>query len=231
MLVHEGSARTDRIDERLAWSFAAIAGALNAAGFYAFGTYSANMTGNVSSLADHLGLGEARLALFGLAIVVAFVVGAMAATLLIDIGRSRRLPGVYACGVLGEAALLLVLGCAAPVLPEEWRGPVLALGLSFLLGLQNATVTQITGARVRTTHVTGMVTDIGIGLAHVLRRRPEADPSKMRLHLVTVCAFLGGGILGVVAFQLIGTTLLVVAAALLAALGLQGVSAARRLPS
>ena len=60
MLVHEGSARTDRIDERLAWSFAAIAGALNAAGFYAFGTYSANMTGNVSSLADHLGLCHAE---------------------------------------------------------------------------------------------------------------------------------------------------------------------------
>jgi uncharacterized membrane protein YoaK (UPF0700 family) len=231
MLVHEGSARTDGIDERLAWSFAAIAGALNAAGFYAFGTYSANMTGNVSSLADHLGLGDARLALFGLAIVVAFVGGAMAATLLIDVGRSRRLPGVYAVGILGEAALLLTLACAAPVLPGEWRGPVLALGLSVVLGLQNATVTQITGARVRTTHVTGMVTDIGIGLAQVLRRHPQADPSKLRLHLVTVCAFLGGGILGVAAFQLIGTTLLVVAATLLAALGLQGVSAARRLPS
>lgn len=229
MLVHEGATRTYRIDERLAWTFAAIAGALNVAGFYAFGTFSSNMTGNVSSLADHLGLGEVRMALFGLLLVLAFVAGAMAATLLIDAGRTRHLPGVYAYGVLGEAAMLLILGCAAPFLPEEARGAVLATGLSFLLGLQNATVTQITNARVRTTHVTGTVTDIGIGLANLLERHPGADRDKLRLHLVTVAAFLGGGILGVVLFRLIGTALLVLAAAILAALAIPGINMARRL--
>ncbi len=116
------------------------------------------MTGNVSALADHLGLGELRLALFGLLLVFAFVGGAIVATLLIDAGRDRDLPGIYAYGILGEAAILFALGCLAPVMPEETRGAALALGLSFLLGLQNATITQITNARVRTTHVTGMVT-------------------------------------------------------------------------
>jgi len=229
MLVHEGSTRTYRIDERLGWTFAAIAGALNVAGFYAFGTFSSNMTGNVSALADHLGLGEVRMALFGLLLVLAFVAGAMAATLLIDAGRTRHLPGVYAYGILGEAAMLLVLGCAAPFLPEDARGAALALGLSFLLGLQNATVTQITNARVRTTHVTGMVTDIGIGLANLLERRPDVDRDKLRLHLVTVAAFLGGGILGVVLFQVMGTALLVVAACVLAALAIPGITMARRM--
>jgi uncharacterized membrane protein YoaK (UPF0700 family) len=229
MLVHEGSTRTYRIDERLGWTFAAIAGALNVAGFYAFGTFSSNMTGNVSALADHLGLGEVRMALFGLLLVLAFVAGAMAATLLIDAGRTRHLPGVYAYGILGEAAMLLVLGCAAPFLPEDVRGAALALGLSFLLGLQNATVTQITNARVRTTHVTGMVTDIGIGLANLLERRPDVDRDKLRLHLVTVAAFLGGGILGVVLFQVMGTALLVVAACVLAALAIPGITMARRM--
>lgn len=229
MLVHEGSTRTYRIDERLGWTFAAIAGALNVAGFYAFGTFSSNMTGNVSALADHLGLGEVRMALFGLLLVLAFVAGAMAATLPIDAGRTRHLPGVYAYGILGEAAMLLVLGCAAPFLPEDVRGAALALGLSFLLGLQNATVTQITNARVRTTHVTGMVTDIGIGLANLLERRPDVDRDKLRLHLVTVAAFLGGGILGVVLFQVMGTALLVVAACVLAALAIPGITMARRM--
>lgn len=231
MLIHEGTTRTYRIDERLGGAFAAIAGALNVAGFYAFGTFSSNMTGNVSALADHLGLGEARMALFGLLIVLTFVAGAMAATLLIDAGRTRHLPGVYAYGVLGEALMLLMLGCAAPFLPEETRGAVLALGLSFLLGLQNATVTQITNARVRTTHVTGMVTDIGIGLANLIERHPGADRDKLRLHIVTVGAFLGGGILGVVLFQAIGTALLVVVAGILAALAIPGITMARRLQS
>lgn len=229
MLVHEAPARTYRIDERLAWTFAAVAGALNVAGFYAFGAFSSNMTGNVSSLADHLGLGEVRMALFGFLLVLAFVAGAMVATLLIDAGRTRHLPGVYAYGVLGEAAMLLLLGCGAPFLPEEARGAVLSLGLSFLLGLQNATVTQITNARVRTTHVTGTVTDIGIGLANLLERHPRADRDKLRLHLVTVAAFFGGGILGVLLFRLIGTALLVLAACVLAALAIPGINMARRL--
>ena len=166
MLVHEGEARTTEKDERLAWTFASLAGALNAAGFYAFGAYSSNMTGNVSALADHLGLGELRPALYALSLVVTFVTGAMTATLLIGIGRGRCLRGVYAYGVLAEATMLAFLGILAPFLSADGRNASLALGLSFLLGLQNATVTQITNARVRTTHVTGMVTDIGIGLAN-----------------------------------------------------------------
>ncbi|MBA9071701.1 uncharacterized membrane protein YoaK (UPF0700 family) [Methylobacterium sp. RAS18] len=229
MLIREGDARTRQIDERLAWTFAAIAGALNTVGFYAFGFYCSNMTGNVSAVADHLGLGEIRVALQALALVVTFVLGAMAATLLISAGRDRKLNGIYAYSVLSEAVLLAVLGGIAPWLPADSRSVMLALGLSFLLGLQNATVTQITNARVRTTHVTGMVTDIGIGLANVLERYPAAEWAKLRLHLVTVVAFLGGGILGVLLYCWLGTALLFVAACLLAVLAIPGISTARRL--
>lgn len=228
MLVREGEARTRSIDERLAWTFAAIAGALNTAGFYAFGSYSSNMTGNVSALADHVGLGELSFAFQALAIVAAFVAGAVIATLLICAGRERHLRGIYAYSVLGEAAALATLGCLVPWMPAASGGATLALGLSFLLGLQNATVTQITDAQVRTTHVTGMVTDIGIGLAHLLERRPVADRGKLRLHLVTVFAFLAGGILGVLLYHRLGTGLLFLAAGCLALLALPGVSTAHR---
>ena len=95
--------------------------------------------------------------------------------------------------------------------------------------MEIATVTQITDARVRTTHVTGMVTDIGIGLANLLERSAQVDRPKLRLHLVTVAAFLGGGILGVLLYRWLGTTLLLVVAALLAALAIPGISTARRL--
>ncbi len=58
MLVHEGNTRSPQADRRLAWALAGIAGGLNAAGFYAVGLYSSNMTGNVSAVADHLALGD-----------------------------------------------------------------------------------------------------------------------------------------------------------------------------
>lgn len=229
MLISEGDARTRQIDERLAWTFAANAGALNAAGFYAFGFYSSNMTGNVSALADHIGIGELRVALQALALVATFVLGAMVATLLISAGRERKLNGIYAYSVLAEAVSLAALGGIAPWLPADSRSVMLSLGLSFLLGLQNATVTQITNARVRTTHVTGMVTDIGIGLANVLERHPALDRAKLRLHLVTVVAFLAGGILGALLYRWLGAALLFVAACLLAVLAIPGIITERRL--
>lgn len=232
MLVQEGHDRTPGIDRRLAWPFAGIAGALNAAGFCAFGTFSSNMTGNVSALADHLGLGEAALGLPMLALIAAFMAGAMSATLLISAGRHHRLRGVYAYSVLTEALLLVGLGVLGHWLPAGWHGAVLVTGLSFLLGLQNATITQITDARVRTTHVTGMVTDLGIGLARRLSQGDDAlgsDREKMRLYGVTVAAFLAGGVTGVLAWRVLGAALLFVAAALLVLIALPGIASARRL--
>ncbi|MFJ7436371.1 YoaK family protein [Methylorubrum thiocyanatum] len=232
MLVHEGQARTPGSDRRLAWPLAGIAGALNAAGFCAFGTFSSNMTGNVSALADHLGLGELALALPAVALVGAFLAGAVSATLLIGAGRHHRLRGIYAYSVLTEALLLAGLGVLGAWMPEAVYGPVLVTGLSFLLGLQNATVTQITDARVRTTHVTGMVTDLGIGLGSRLARRGRGmgpDVEKIRLYGVTVAAFLAGGVAGVVAWRALGHTLLFAAAAMLALMAVPGIASARRL--
>ena len=216
MLVQQGEARSSEADRHLAWSLAAVAGALNAAGFYALGLYSANMTGNVSALADHLGMGDLAVAAMYLALVVTFIAGALISTLLVNAGRRRGLAGIYAFSVLVEALLLACLGCADLWLPDVARRPALVFGLSFLMGLQNAVVTQISNARVRTTHVTGMVTDIGIELGNLvdLARGSGDDGAvtfnreKLRLHSQTVASFLVGGVLGVLAYKTTGALLL-----------------------
>ena len=225
MLVQEGEGRSSAADRHLAWTLAGVAGALNTAGFYAVGFYSSNMTGNVSALADHLGIGDLATAGPYLAVVVTFVAGATVSTLMINAGR-RHLAGIYAISILVEALLMAALGCAALWLPEMRRGPTLAFGLSFLMGLQNAVVTRISNARVRTTHVTGMVTDIGIELANALdlagRRGQEAEAAANRerlwLHGQTVLAFLGGGVVGVATFRAAGVLLLFGTAAVLLAI-------------
>lgn len=63
------------------------------------------------------------------------------------------------------------------------------------MGLQNALITKVTDAQIRTTHVTGMVTDIGIELGKMLYRNRPNDPdpvraSKNRLQLHTMIVFL-----------------------------------------
>jgi uncharacterized membrane protein YoaK (UPF0700 family) len=235
MLIRQGHERNEQIDRKLASWLAAIAGALNAAAFYAVGFFSANMTGNVSIFSDHIAVGAWLSGLFYLAVVVTFIVGATISTLLINAGRRRNVHGIYAYSILTEALLLAILGCADLWLLGEWRAPVLVTGLAFLMGLQNAVVTRISDARVRTTHISGMATDIGIELGmafDILRgREPSSEArhnrAKLLLHIHTVLAFLLGGIVGVLAYRAVGGFMLIGAAALLLMIAATGISRAR----
>jgi uncharacterized membrane protein YoaK (UPF0700 family) len=223
MLVQQGAARTGLIDRRLAGTLAAIAGAVNVAAFQAVGFFAANMTGNASSASDRAAFGQLRPAGFLMAIVGTFIFGAAVSSLLIAIGRRRGMPGVYAFSILAEAVLMALLSLADPLLAPPWRGPVLVLGLSFLMGLQNAVVTHISSARVRTTHISGMATDIGIGLGLLLYMACGGERTteramllgNLRLHGVTILCFLAGGLVGGLVYRAIGITLLLGCAVLL----------------
>lgn len=216
MLIRQGDARNSKIDRRLACILAAVAGAINAAGFHAIGFFSANMTGNVSLISDHVALGEVKLAATFLGIFIAFVGGAAVSTLLINAGRRRNVSKIYAYSILAEAVLLMLLAVTDLWLVSVQRGAILIVGLSFLMGLQNAVVTRISNARVRTTHISGMSTDIGIGIGMLIDiafgREPAAGSaevlSRLRLHGQTVLSFLAGGIFGVFVYQAIGGLLL-----------------------
>jgi uncharacterized membrane protein YoaK (UPF0700 family) len=236
MLLHRDEPRSLAADRHLAWSLAGIAGGLNAAGFYAVGLYSSNMTGNVSALADQVALGDFAAGALYLAIVCTFIIGAMVSAILINAGRRRRLAGIYAFSILAEALLLAALGCVDLWLFGEGRGPALVFGLSFLMGLQNAVVTRLSDARVRTTHVTGMITDIGIELGNLAdiawhRGHGVAEANfnrdKLRLHIETVLSFLAGGVLGVLGYRQFGAWLLFAGALALLLLALPVILAAR----
>lgn len=222
----------DKADRRLAWSLAAVAGAVNAAGFFVAGRYTSHMTGTFSLLANALALGDLGDALVAVAVIASFVAGAALSTILIN-HAERRLPnGAYAFSLLAEAALLFVGGAVEALAPEEMRPSLLILGLSFTMGLQNAIVTRVSNARIRTTHVTGMVTDIGIELGQLLDRRlsplddgiADADRRKLALHLPTVGGFLLGGVVGVIGYRLIGSLLLPAAGCVLIAIAVPAIA-------
>ncbi|WBO20681.1 YoaK family protein [Sphingomonas abietis] len=220
MLIRQGDKRNERIDRWLASVLASVAGGLNAAVFHAVGFFSANMTGNVSALSSLLAYGRWLQGLGYLSIVMTFVGGAMASTLVIDAGLRRGMRPIYARVVIAEALLLALLWLTEVALPRLVSGvPLLILGLSFLMGLQNAVVTHISNARIRTTHVSGMATDVGIELAKLVHQRRQRDKAgeneelvtKLRLHLQTIGFFLAGGIVGVLLYRLIGIGTLLIA--------------------
>jgi uncharacterized membrane protein YoaK (UPF0700 family) len=155
-----------------------------------------------------------------------FILGAIAATLLVDMGLRRKVARIYAYGILCEAAMLALLGVLD--LLYHSRGTLLIFGLSTLMGFQNAVVTRISNWRVRTTHISGIATDIGIGIGTLASsmwgKQPHADSAghleKLRLHAVTILAFCVGGVIGVVIYKMLGGVLLLIAAALLVVLAL-----------
>ena len=250
MLLRQGEARDQRLDRRLAFTLAAVAGSVNAAAFYAVGFFSANMTGNVSTLSSLLARGQWTHGLGYLLILLAFIGGAATSTLVIDAGLRRGIVTIYVRVVLAEAGLLIAL-CGALLMLNRTQGvPLLIMGLSFLMGLQNAIVTHISDARVRTTHVSGMSTDIGIGLARLIalphdktgrdktgrdktgrdaaaRDKRQATIAKLHLHTGTIAAFLTGGVLGVVAYRQLGDVSFAISALPLIWVALLGLADAR----
>jgi len=212
MLISTENARSNSADTRLACTLAAAAGALNTAAFEIVGFFSANMTGNVSSLSDHLARANLGAGLFFLSIVSLFIAGSGFSTLMMNAGHRRNSRRVYAFIILAEGSALIGLGMIENYFPPRSPGVVLIMSLSFLLGLQNAVVTRISNARVRTTHISGTATDIGIELAmlyEVLLRKtsPKDAPlylARLRLHGLTLLSFLAGGVAGIGFYQLFG---------------------------
>lgn len=217
MLIKVGDDRTSSIDLVLAGLLSAIAGALNAVGFLIAGSFTANMTGNISAFADNLANGAVAVSLSFLGLVAAFICGAGIAALAIQAGEKRKLRPIYALAITAEAAVLLLLSVALLRSFARLDETVLVIVLSFIMGLQNAVTTMISRARVRTTHVSGMVTDIGIELAALVgdrKARSDALP-KLTLHSLTLASFAIGGIAGALLFQGVGSWLFTIAATML----------------
>ncbi|MBE3640478.1 YoaK family protein [Mangrovicoccus algicola] len=230
MLIRTGAARSAAIDLSLAGLLSSIAGALNAVGFLVAGSFTANMTGNISAFADHVAHGQIGIALPFAGLLAAFILGATLAALAIQSGERRGLRSVYAWAVLAEAGLLIGLGVAMLARPAGLSEGLLVEALSFVMGLQNAVSTMISSARVRTTHVSGMATDIGIGLAALLggQGARRAALPRLGLHGLTLLCFALGGIGGALAFAGIGAWLFVGTGAVLAAVALAEIRRAGR---
>jgi uncharacterized membrane protein YoaK (UPF0700 family) len=205
--------RTPQADLKLGTVLAFVAGAANAGGFLAVGQYTSHMTGMLSALADNLVLGQFVLVGAGLVSVLAFVLGAMSTAWIVNWGMRRQLRSAYGLPLLLEAVLLLVFGLFGAVM-SLWHTvflPVTVVLLCYIMGLQNAVITKISQARIRTTHVTGLVTDLGIELGKLLyvNRHPDmqpvrADRERLRVHAQLVLSFLVGGIAGALGFKHLG---------------------------
>ena len=227
-----GRHRAPSTNTTLGMLLAFNAGAVNAGGFLVLHMYTSHMTGFASQLADGLVLGNATLLLNALGALLAFIAGAAVSAMLINWGRQHHLRSVYALPLLIEAALMLVFGLMGAI-TLTWHTPfavpLTVLLLSFIMGLQNAVGTKSSGGKIRTTHMTGNITDLGIELGKMLYWNRQGTPvaalvraNRQRLQLFTglVGMFILGGLMGAAGFKYVGFICVVPLAALLLALSL-----------
>ena len=172
--------RSKIANRQLGAVLAFVAGAVNAGGFMAVHRYTSHMSGIVSSIADDLVLGNVVLAVSGLISLSAFIMGAATTAILINWARRRRLHSEFAASLLLESLLLLMfglLGANLDVHPQSLM-PTAVLMLCFIMGLQNAILTKISKAEIRTTHMTGVVTDLGVELGRLFYWNKSKEKNK-----------------------------------------------------
>lgn len=163
MFRSEGERRTLRHNQFLAAYLATVAGMVNSAGFVLIGSFTSHVTGNIGRFADDLAMQRSAAPVFALLLVVAFFAGAFVASMALE-SSVRARPRTYSILLLVEAGLLFafaLLSYAMDTQDPRYRD-VQGILLCAAMGMQNSFVTRLSGAVVRTTHLTGVVTDLAI---------------------------------------------------------------------
>ncbi|WP_140937741.1 YoaK family protein [Sphingobacterium lumbrici] len=221
MFRHIGKGRTFSHNLRLASLLSAVAGMVNITGVLAFQTLTTNLTGHFAFFAEELFLRSYTNAWVYLLYVLWFLFGAFLSGLLME-KTSQLNPHVsYVAPVSLEIVLLVAVGILGNM---EISGVLLsftslACMLLFAMGLQNALVTKVSQSVVRTTHLTGLFTDLGIELSRLVLRSDGTKQKQLyksiQLKLAIISCFFVGGILGGFCHQHIALSTLFIPAGLL----------------
>ncbi|MBI1291048.1 DUF1275 domain-containing protein [bacterium] len=156
---------------RLAVTLAWIAGYTNVVSIIAFGVPTSHVSGTTSQFGLDLVEAKWGLAILATTILVAFYIGATISGLFQEYARRRGWESIYVLPTALQAALLFLFGLglnayAVPSPGEYGLIQYLLVGTAAAaMGLQNATITRISSGVVRTTHVTGVLTDLGLDSA------------------------------------------------------------------
>lgn len=185
-----------------------IAGFINVIGLLGFEHQPiTHLTGSASMLGSAIGRLNAPKAVHFLFAIGSFMAGCVLSGLLIQ-SSSLRLGRRYGIALFIESLLLFA---SIPLFQVSHEGAIyLAAGAC---GLQNAMATTYSGTVVRTTHLSGMFTDLGISLGHLLRGQP-LDLPRLKLSGIIISGFVVGGAAGAAGFDIWSYSILLVPAAM-----------------
>ncbi len=202
MFRHTGKGRTYWHNLKLASILSGVAGTVNIAGLLALGALTTNVTGHFAFFSEVLFMENYTMATVYMLYVLLFLFGAFVSGLLMELVAKRKYQLAYVIPISIEILILAWVGVIYDLLPDgvTLSPVVLSLALLFAMGLQNALVTKISLSVVRTTHLTGLFTDLGIELSQLFFYKDALERKKLNrsifLKFMIIACFFTGGVAG-----------------------------------
>lgn len=218
MFRHRGKTRTLSHNKKIASLLSFVAGVVNVAGFISVQRLTTNVTGHFAFFVEEVFKLQFSNSVIYLLYILFFFLGSFISSLFVEIMNRRNEQYMYAIPVLMEIIILCTVALVGPTL-IVYNPNLIVCILLFAMGLQNSLVTRISNAIVRTTHLTGLFTDLGIELSQLFfykepRRRSKLI-STIRLRLRIIAYFFLGGLMGGVFYPYLGLNVLLAPATML----------------
>lgn len=218
MFRHKGKTRTLKHNLNIATLLSFVAGIVNVAGFLAVQRLTTNVTGHFAFFVDEIFKLNFWQGFIYFLYIFFFFLGSFVSNLLVEIISKTSDRLIYIIPTIIESIILLSLAVFGQFLISQ-NPDLLSCSLLFAMGLQNSLVTTISNATVRTTHLTGLFTDLGIELSQLFfyKQKDQKDKlySSIKLRLTIIIFFFIGGLLGGIFYSTLKLYVLAIAAIVL----------------
>ncbi|WP_295337663.1 YoaK family protein [Flavobacterium sp.] len=220
MFRHQGKSRTFLHNLRLAALLSLVAGIVNITGVLSLKTLTTNVTGHFAYFAEEIMRKDYAIAVTFLVFTLCFLLGSFIANTVVEIVLQKQPRLAH---VVPIALEILILVSVALFFGNSdiytWHGKAEAFLLLFAMGMQNSLVTKVSQSTVRTTHLTGLFTDLGIELSQLFfYKKPEQQTklkSNIYLRLSIISFFFIGCVLGGFAYGYLKIKTLLIASMVL----------------
>lgn len=212
MLRQAKEARTLKENLMLASSTAFVSGITNVAGMIAFLAFTTNITGHVANLAKHIVEQNYREINVFLIWLLLFFGGAFLSSFIIKSLKHTSNYKAHSAPVIIEIVVLLFVAVYGHHFYEETQleREIVIGAIIFSMGLQNSLVSNISGGLIKTSHLTGLFTDLGSELAewvHPKSEKAAVTKHKIYIRLTILAFYISGAVLGGFLFDIIGFTI------------------------
>ena len=217
MFRHKGKNRTFAHNLRLATLLSFVAGLVNITGVLALKTLTTNVTGHFAFFAEEIMRHDYATAITFFLFTIFFLLGSFLASFLQELISLRNPDLSHIFPITLEMIILIAVGffgATSGIFTLD--GKLTAFFMLLAMGIQNSLVTNISRSTVRTTHLTGLFTDLGIELSQLFFYKKPEEVKKLRtsifLRLSIITFFFLGCFSGGIIYQIIEIKTLLVAA-------------------